>query len=51
MGEVFICIISFDLDSNLIKDEALLHEVQGGTGRKWQIQIWKLNHILYSLYS
>ena len=27
-SEVFICIVSFDFDSNLVKDEGLLHEVQ-----------------------
>lgn len=30
MGEVFLCITSFDPDSILIKYEASLHEVQGG---------------------
>ena len=27
-SEVFIYIVSFDFDSNLVKDEGLLHEVQ-----------------------
>ena len=27
-SEVFICIVSFDFDSNLVKYEGLLHEVQ-----------------------
>ena len=36
-SEVFICIESFDFNSNLVKDEELLQEVQGDTGWKWQI--------------
>ena len=31
-SEEFICIESFDFNSNLVKDEELLQEVQGDAG-------------------
>lgn len=40
LGKVFMWIISLNFDSNLIKYEALFCEDQGGTGRKYQLQIW-----------